>query len=77
MLSRQVQVTRKKLNSETLKAELWDTLLGLKGKEIPPQVALAVAANSREIMRIVRAELQIAAALGETPTKKFIGVNEE
>lgn len=56
-------------------AELWDTLLRLRNREIPPQAALAVAANAREIMRVVKAELQIAAATGTIPSKKMIGTS--
>ncbi len=63
----------KELNAENLKAELWDTLLKLRNREIPPAVALAVAANSREIMRVVRAELLIAAATSSTPSRSMIG----
>ena len=63
----------KTLNSENLKAELWDTLLKLRNKEIPPVTALAIAAQAREIMRVVRAEIAIANARGDTPSQKMIG----
>ena len=65
-----------KLNADNLKTELWDTLLKLRRAEIPPATALAIAANAREIMRVVRAELAIAAATGSAPTKTLIGTEK-
>lgn len=63
------------MNANNLKEELWNTLIKLRNKEIPPQAALAIAANAREIMRVVRAELAIAAATGTAPSKTVIGTN--
>ena len=63
----------RELNANNLKEELWDTLIKLRNREIPPQVAIAIASNAREIMRVVKAELIIAAATGTPPNKAMIG----
>lgn len=63
---------QKKLTSESLKTELWDTLLKVKGKKLQPIVANAIAKQSREIMNVVKAEMAIAAANNEKPSKKLI-----
>ncbi len=67
----------KTLDSSNLKAELWETLLKLTNKEIPPATAIAIAAQSREIMRVVRAEMAIAAASGKIPSTQLIGITKQ
>ncbi len=65
---------QKILNSNNLKAELWDTLLKLRKGEMPPTQAIAIAAQARELMRVVKAEMAIAAANGDVPERKLIGL---
>lgn len=60
------------LTSENLKSELWNTLQLVKAKGISPQVANAVAAQSREIMRVVRTEISIADSMGKKPSQTIL-----
>lgn len=57
-------MTRKELTANNLKQSLWDTLQGVQAKEVDPKHANAIASQSREIMRVVRAEIQIAQMTG-------------
>lgn len=47
------------LTAETLKEALWDTLQELRNGEIQPGQGDAIAAQAREIVRTVKAQLQI------------------
>ena len=49
----------KKLTAENLKGLLWETLQKLKAKKIEPQVADAVASQSREIVRVIKSQQSI------------------
>ena len=51
---------RNKLTAENLKQTLWETLQGVKTNKIPHTKANAIASQSREIMRVINAELRIA-----------------
>lgn len=53
-----------KLTAESLKDALWDTLNKLRNKKIEPTEAVAVASTAREIMRVVRTEIDIAKLTG-------------
>lgn len=66
-------MSRNKLTAEALKSELWETLQGLRKKKIAPEQATAVASTAREIMRVVRTEIQIAQMLGGVP-QNLLGV---
>lgn len=68
---------KKTLSSANLKQELWETLLKVKNKKLNPIIANAVAKQSREIMTVIRAEMQMAAAIGEKPSKKLLGQKTE
>ncbi len=63
---------KNELTSENLKQSLWETLQGLRSKKIDPSMANAVAAQSREIMRVVNAEIRLAEVTGTTLTS-FMG----
>lgn len=60
--------TNKELTSDGLKSQLWDTLLLVKNKNIDPKIANAVAAQSREIMRVVKTELAVIKMTGRKPS---------
>jgi hypothetical protein len=47
------------LTAENLKTALWDTLQELRSGEIQPGQGDAIAAQAREIVRTVKAQLQI------------------
>jgi hypothetical protein len=62
-----------KLSSNALKSELWDSLQALKSKKIDAETANAIASQSREIMRIVKIEIDISRLQGRKPSQKLIG----
>lgn len=61
-----------KLTSNSLKMALWTTLKAVKSKRINPAIANSVASQSREIMRVVRAEIDIARLAGQKPGTALI-----
>ena len=65
--------TKNKLTAEALKSELWETLQAVRMKRMEPQAAQAVATSAREIMRVVRTEIDIARMTGTVPTN-MLGV---
>ena len=60
------------LTSENLKQALWDTLQKLRNKKIQPNVANAIAKQSREILSVVRTELMILSASNEKPNRTLL-----
>lgn len=48
------------LTASSLKDVLWETLTDLKQDNIMPQRADAIAAQSREILRTIKVQLQVA-----------------
>lgn len=67
---------RSELTSENLKQSLWETLQALRSKKIEPTMANAVASQSREIMRVVNAEIRLAEMTGSTLTD-FMGAKTQ
>lgn len=66
---------KNQLTSEALKQNLWETLIAVRRKKMDPIVANSVASASREIMRIVNAEIRIAEMTGAT-INGFLGTKE-
>lgn len=58
----------KEVNAKDLKAALWDTLQKVKSKKLQPIIANAVARQASEIMRVVKAEVDIARLSGNKPS---------
>lgn len=52
--------TKTTLSSTSLKEELWKTLKDVKAKRVTPSVANSVASQAREILKIVKTEIEIA-----------------
>lgn len=50
------------LKASTLKEVLWETLIDLRGNEMPANRADAIAAQAREILRTVKVQLQVTNA---------------
>ncbi len=48
-----------KLNAVTLKNMLWETLNGIKEGKVEPATGDSIAAQSREILRTIKTQLQI------------------
>lgn len=61
---------KKKLTSENLKQELWETLHDIRNKKIEANTAQAIASQAREILRAVRLEL-----IASNMTNKKILIN--
>lgn len=67
---------KKELTAENLKQSLWETLQGVQEKKVEAKQANAIAGQSREIMRVVRAEIQLQAMglkFDAFPTRRRIG----
>lgn len=50
------------LKASTLKDMLWETLVDLRGNQMPANRADAIAAQAREILRTVKTQLQVTNA---------------
>ena len=50
------------LKASTLKEVLWETLIDLRGNQMPANRADAIAAQAREILRTVKTQLQVTNA---------------
>lgn len=61
-----------KLTSTALKLELWRALLGVRDKKISPAVANAIAVQARELMRIVKTEMDIIGNEGNSIQSKIL-----
>lgn len=58
---------RNTLTAKNLKDQLWETLNGVKSKTVTPTQANAIAAQSREIIRVIRTELAVMTLSGRKP----------
>lgn len=58
-----------KLTAENLKEVLWETLKAVRAKKLDHSRASAIASQSREIVRVVRTEIQ----LSKMPGSKITG----
>ena len=56
------------LTSKGLTQELWNTLLDIRKGEADPSEANAVAAQSREICRVVNTQINAFRLMGAQPT---------
>jgi hypothetical protein len=65
------------LTATNLKQALWETLNTLKSGSIQPAQADSVAAQSREILRTVNAQLRIASQSGRTIPLEVIEFSEK
>lgn len=72
MRTNQPKLKKQDLSGDNLKNALWDTLQNVKAKRVTPAMANAVAAQSREIMRVVKAEIAIAALGGHKPSQAIL-----
>lgn len=70
-----VQIIRP-LTASSLKDVLWETLTDLKSENILPNRADAIAAQSREILRTVKTQLQIAGASKRPIPEEIIEFSE-
>jgi len=61
-----------KLSAVTLRTRLWETLNEVKNNKLDPATADAIAAQSREILRSFKTQLQILAAAKKAVTEDMI-----
>ncbi len=66
-------MAQQKLTGDNLKQELWSALLAVKSKRMRPEAAQAIASQSREIMRVVKTEMELFSISNVKPTTKLIG----
>jgi hypothetical protein len=62
-----------KFSAKELKHKLWDTLIALEERKIDVRTANAIISSAREIVAIVRTELDILKLKGTTDTLKLLG----
>jgi hypothetical protein len=70
-----VQVIRP-LTASSLKDVLWETLTDLKHENIMPNRADSIAAQSREILRTIKVQLQVAGAAKRGVPQEIIDFSE-
>lgn len=70
-----VQVFRP-LTASSLKDILWETLIDLKHETILPNRADAIAAQSREILRTVKIQLQVAGQAKRNIPQEIVDFSE-
>jgi hypothetical protein len=64
------------LTASSLKDTLWETLIDLKHENIMPNRADAIAAQSREILRTVKVQLQISGQTQRPVPQEIIDFSE-
>ncbi len=70
-----VQVLRP-LTANSLKDVLWETLIDLKHENILPNRADAIAAQSREILRTVKIQMQVAGQAKRALPQEIVDFSE-
>ena len=63
---------KKSLTAKNLKNELWEVLQEVRENKIDPQQAEAVASQSREIIRVLRAQQSVIKQASEKITKEML-----
>lgn len=70
----------KSLTAENLKETLWHTLQSVKSGAMDAKEANAIAAQSREIIRVKRLEINLSTIVGRSPNHsnlKFLGKEDQ
>ena len=62
----------KELTAQNLKNELWEVLQDLRSNKIDPHHAEAVASQSREIIRVLRAQQSVIRQANESITQEML-----
>ena len=65
------------LTAKSLKDILWETLNDVKTEQMPPNRADAVAAQSREILRTIKTQMQIAGQTKRGLPQEIIDFSEK
>jgi hypothetical protein len=71
-----VQTVIRPLSASSLKDILWETLTDLKHDQIMPNRADAIAAQSREILRTIKVQLQVAGQAKRSVPQEIIEFTE-
>lgn len=71
-----VETVIRPLTASSLKDILWETLTDLKHENILPNRADAIAAQSREILRTVKIQLQVAGQAKRSVPQEIIDFSE-
>lgn len=59
------------LTGDAVKQELWNMMFKVQNGEVAAPVANALAGQAREIVKVTRAELDIAAAFSRKPSRNL------
>lgn len=65
------------LKASTLKEVLWETLIDLRGNQMPANRADAIAAQAREILRTVKTQLQVMNAAKRPVPQGIVEFSEQ
>lgn len=65
------------LTASALKEVLWETLIDLKSENILPNRADAIAAQSREILRTIKTQLQVAGQAKRGVPQEIVDFSEK
>lgn len=65
------------LKASTLKDVLWETLIDLRGDQMPANRADAIAAQAREILRTVKVQLQVTNASKRPVPRQIVDFAEQ
>lgn len=63
---------KRKLSASSLKRKIWETMLGVENKKIDPRSASIVLSGSRELMRIVKIQIEAAKLNGGNLTSDLM-----
>jgi len=66
------KVNEKMLTAKNLKDELWDVLKAIRSRDIEPAEAEAIAAQSREIIRVLKAQQGVLKQASEKITQEML-----
>jgi hypothetical protein len=65
------------LKASTLKELLWETLVDLRGNDMPANRADAIAAQAREILRTVKTQLHVTNAAKRPVPREIVDFAEQ
>lgn len=65
------------LKASSLKDLLWETLVDLRGNDMPANRADAIAAQAREILRTVKVQLQVTNAAKRPVPRDIVDFSEK
>ena len=65
------------LKASTLKDVLWETLIDLRGDQMPANRADAIAAQAREILRTIKTQLNVTNSAKRPVPRQIVDFSEQ